>query len=374
MLRKEIPIYNERGRGFMAENAINEAVIKVKVIGVGGGGNSVLQRIAQEQLLNIELIGVNTDAKQLEKLKAFNIKTLQIGASLTKGLGTGSKHELGEIAAQKNEEQIKELFNGADLAFITAGMGGGTGTGAAPVIAAIAKKMGALTIGVVTMPFSFEGSRKKKIAQIGIEKLQEHIDALISVKNDNLLKLTGSQKLSLMDAFSAADSVLKQAIRCIVELIMTIGVINVDFADVKSIFQQSTSPDALIGIGEADSSPIIAVQQAVSSPLIEKSLEGARGIILNISGGNNLSLYEVNEATQYIYSHTHPDVNIIFGTVIDDTLGDTVRATIIATDFVGGVKAMNNDVPVHKAEALDVPPFISTGLKEKIAVFNRSKT
>lgn len=374
MLRKEIPIYNERGRGFMAENAINEAVIKVKVIGVGGGGNSVLQRIAQEQLLNIELIGVNTDAKQLEKLKAFNIKTLQIGASLTKGLGTGSKHELGEIAAQKNEEQIKELFNGADLAFITAGMGGGTGTGAAPVIAAIAKKMGALTIGVVTMPFSFEGSRKKKIAQIGIEKLQEHIDALISVKNDNLLKLTGSQKLSLMDAFSAADSVLKQAIRCIVELIMTIGVINVDFADVKSIFQQSTSPDALIGIGEADSSPIIAVQQAVSSPLIEKSLEGARGIILNISGGNNLSLYEVNEATQYIYSHTHPDVNIIFGTVIDDTLGDTVRATIIATDFVGDVKAMNTDVPVHKAEALDVPTFISTGLKEKIAVFNRSKT
>ena len=358
----------------MAENAINEAVIKVKVIGVGGGGNSVLQRIAQEQLLNIELIGVNTDAKQLEKLKAFNIKTLQIGASLTKGLGTGSKHELGEIAAQKNEEQIKELFNGADLAFITAGMGGGTGTGAAPVIAAIAKKMGALTIGVVTMPFSFEGSRKKKIAQIGIEKLQEHIDALISVKNDNLLKLTGSQKLSLMDAFSAADSVLKQAIRCIVELIMTIGVINVDFADVKSIFQQSTSPDALIGIGEADSSPIIAVQQAVSSPLIEKSLEGARGIILNISGGNNLSLYEVNEATQYIYSHTHPDVNIIFGTVIDDTLGDKVRATIIATDFVGDVKAMNNDVPVHKAEALDVPTFISTGLKEKIAVFNRSKT
>lgn len=358
----------------MAENAINEAVIKVKVIGVGGGGNSVLQRIAQEQLLNIELIGVNTDAKQLEKLKAFNIKTLQIGASLTKGLGTGSKHELGEIAAQKNEEQIKELFNGADLAFITAGMGGGTGTGAAPVIAAIAKKMGALTIGVVTMPFSFEGSRKKKIAQIGIEKLQEHIDALISVKNDNLLKLTGSQKLSLMDAFSAADSVLKQAIRCIVELIMTIGVINVDFADVKSIFQQSTSPDALIGIGEADSSPIIAVQQAVSSPLIEKSLEGARGIILNISGGNNLSLYEVNEATQYIYSHTHPDVNIIFGTVIDDTLGDTVRATIIATDFVGDVKAMNTDVPVHKAEALDVPTFISTGLKEKIAVFNRSKT
>ena len=358
----------------MAENAINEAVIKVKVIGVGGGGNSVLQRIAQEQLLNIELIGVNTDAKQLEKLKAFNIKTLQIGASLTKGLGTGSKHELGEIAAQKNEEQIKELFNGADLAFITAGMGGGTGTGAAPVIAAIAKKMGALTIGVVTMPFSFEGSRKKKIAQIGIEKLQEHIDALISVKNDNLLKLTGSQKLSLMDAFSAADSVLKQAIRCIVELIMTIGVINVDFADVKSIFQQSTSPDALIGIGEADSSPIIAVQQAVSSPLIEKSLEGARGIILNISGGNNLSLYEVNEATQYIYSHTHPDVNIIFGTVIDDTLGDTVRATIIATDFVGDVKAMNTDVPAHKAEALDVPPFISTGLKEKIAVFNRSKT
>jgi len=360
----------------MEENAINEAVIKIKVIGVGGGGNSVLQRIAQEQLLNIELIGINTDAKQLEKLKAFNIKTLQIGASLTKGLGTGAKHELGELAAQKNEEQIKELFNGADLVFITAGMGGGTGTGAAPVIAAIAKKMGALTIGVVTIPFSFEGSRKKKIAQIGIEKLQEHIDALISVKNDNLLRLTGSQKLSLMDAFAAADGILKQAIRCIVELIMTIGVINVDFADVKSIFQQSTSPEALIGIGEGDSSPIIAVQQAISSPLIEKSLEGARGIILNVSGGDNLSLYEVNEATQYIYAHTHPDVNIIFGTVIDDTLGDTVRATIIATDFVGSGKASDNPdgMFVHKAETLDVPKFASVDLAERIPIFHRSKT
>lgn len=343
----------------MHNTEIKSAVVRIKVIGVGGGGNSVLERIAKENVLDIDLIAVNTDAKQLQHMAEMGVKTVQIGADITKGLGTGAKFDLGEAAARTDVDKIKSMLTGADMVFITAGMGGGTGTGAAPVIAEIAKDLGILTIGVVNVPFSFEGARKKKIAIAGIGKMQLHMDALIAVHNDNLLKLQTSKKLSLVNAFEAADGILKQAIRCITELILTIGVINVDFADVKSIFQQSASPDALLGIGESSEGAVRAVQLAVTSPLIEKSLAGARGIILNISGNENLSLYEVNEATKYIYEHTSPEVNIILGTVVNEKFGDKVRATIIATDFIDGVitpRAVSP--PTAEPEGLEVPKFL----------------
>jgi len=344
----------------MHDTEIRSAVVRIKVIGVGGGGNSVIERIAKENVLDIDLIAVNTDAKQLQHLPEFGVKTLQIGANLTKGLGTGANFDLGEAAARADSDKIKTMLAGADMVFITAGMGGGTGTGAAPVIAELAKELGILTVGVVTVPFSFEGSRKKKVAASGIEKMQEHMDALIDVHNDNLLKLETGHKLSLIEAFWAADGVLKQAIRCISELILTIGVINVDFADVKSIFQQSKSPDALLGIGESREGAVKAVQMAVNSPLIERSLVGARGIILNISGNEDLTLYEVNEATKYIYEHTNPDVNIILGTVVNEKFADMVQATIIATDFVAGTSVEQKEDKVQsKADTgLEVPKFL----------------
>ena len=343
----------------MQNTEIKRAVVRIKVIGVGGGGNSVIARIAKENILDIDLVAVNTDAKQLQNLPQSGVKILQIGAGITKGLGTGASHDLGETAALADLDKIKSMLTGADMVFITAGMGGGTGTGAAPVIAKAARELGILSVGVVTIPFSFEGSRKKKIAQAGIEKMQMQMDALIAVKNDNLLNLQQGRKLSLVDAFYAADGILKQAIRCISELILTIGVINVDFADVKSIFQQSASPDALIGIGESKDGAVNAVKQAITSPLIEKSLTGARGIILNISGNENLTLHEVNAASKYIYENTHPDVNIILGTVVQNTFGETVQATIIATDFVDGIVVKETVAkPVPKEATLDVPKFL----------------
>lgn len=349
-----------KGWSPMHDTEIKSAVVRIKVIGVGGGGNSVIERIAKENVLDIDLIAVNTDAKQLQHLPEVGVKTLQIGADLTKGLGTGAKFDLGEAAARADSDKIKTMLAGADMVFITAGMGGGTGTGATPVIAELAKDLGILTVGVVTVPFSFEGSRKKKVAASGLEKMREHMDALIDVHNDNLLKLETGHKLSLVEAFGAADGVLKQAIRCISELILTIGVINVDFADVKSIFQQSKSPEALLGIGESLDGAVKAVQMAVNSPLIEKSLVGARGIILNISGNENLTLYEVNEATKYIYEHTNPDVNIILGTVVNEKFADTVQATIIATDFVDGtaVKRKEDKVEERTDTGLEVPQFL----------------
>ncbi len=345
------------------ELAIKKAIVTIKIIGVGGGGNSVLLRMAKKKVLDIDLIAVNTDAKQLAIMQQAGVIPLQIGESLTKGRGTGGSLELGESAAQADEEKIRSAMKGADLVFVTAGMGGGAGTGAAPVVAKIARDLGILTIGVVTVPFSFEGARKKRLANEGIVKMQANMDALIAVHNDNLMKLPENRRMSLVQAFEAADEILRQAIRCIAEMILTTGVINVDFADVTSIFRQSESSDALLGIGESSDGAVRAVQLAVESPLVDKSLEGARGIILNISGDETLSLYEVNEATKYIYEHTNPDVNIILGTVIDEELGDRVRATIIATDFVDGmvIKAPRPQEPAAKVSefSLDTPDFMN---------------
>ena len=295
--------------------AIKKALVTIKVFGVGGGGNSVLQRIAESDFLEIELVAVNTDSHALSFSNLDKIKTVQIGEQLTKGRGTGGRVELGEQAAKNDSERLKDMMLGADMIFITAGMGGGTGTGAAPVVARLAKELGMLTVGVVTVPFSFEGRRKQRIANEGIVRMQSYMDALIVVKNDNLMKLPENKDISMVDAFHAADSVLRQAIRCVAELILTIGVINVDFADMTTIFRQSESSDAILGIGRSNISAVKAVQEAIQSPLIDKSLKGARGINLNITGDETLPIHDVNAAASYIFSQTEDDVNIILGTV-----------------------------------------------------------
>ena len=357
------------------DTKIKRAVVTIKIIGVGGGGNSVIERIAEGNELDVELIAINTDAKQLAYMEEAGIKALAIGRDLTKGLGTGGVADLGEAAAKGDEAKIKEVLKGADLVFVTASMGGGAGTGAAPVVAKIAKDMGILTVGVVTVPFSFEGARKKRVANEGIAKMQGNLDALIVVHNDNLMKLPENKHMTLVNAFKAADDILRQAINCIAELILTTGEINVDFADLTSTFRQSQSGDALLGIGESQRSAIEAVQKAVESPLVEKSLTGARGLILNLSGSERMTLDDVGEATNYIRENTHPDVNIILGTVIDSSMGQTIRATIIATDFVDGVvmKAQRMEAPESKLKTESIaslePPSFMKQPTEKVPAF-----
>ena len=358
------------------DTKIKRAVVTIKIIGVGGGGNSVIERIAEGNELDVELIAINTDAKHLAYMEEAGVKALAIGRELTKGLGTGGVADLGEAAAKGDEAKIKEALKGADLVFVTASMGGGAGTGAAPVVAKIAKDMGILTVGVVTVPFSFEGARKKRIANEGIAKMQGNLDALIVVHNDNLMKLPENKHMTLVNAFKAADDVLRQAINCIAELILTTGEINVDFADLTSIFRQSQSGDALLGIGESQRSAIEAVQKAVESPLVEKSLTGARGLILNLSGSERMTLDDVGEATNYIRENTDPDVNIILGTVIDSSMGQTIRATIIATDFVDGVvmKAQRMEAPESKLKTESIaslePPAFMKQPTEKVPSFS----
>ena len=347
------------------DTGIKKAIVTIKVFGVGGGGSMALLRMAESNFLDIELIAVNTDANQLARVEAAGVKVLQIGQSLTKGRGTGGNPAFGETAAKADEKRISDAMAGADLVFITAAMGGGVGTGASPVVARIAKEMGILSVGVVTVPFTFEGQRKRKTAMSGIVKMQSQMDALIAIQNDNLLKLPDNRNMSMQDAFIEADDILKQAVRCVAELILTTGVVNVDFADVTTIFRKSESSDALLGIGTSERSAADAVRQAVASPLIDKSLQGARGIILNITAADNLPLFDVDEATQYIYSQADQDADIIFGTVINNDMGDTIQATIIATDFEGSMalKAPQPETPktaetVQQGFNLDTPLFM----------------
>ena len=357
------------------ESLIVKPKIKIKVFGVGGGGNSVLMRMGQHNELDIELFAINTDAKQLERVKAEGVNCIQIGENLTKGRGTGGRVELGEQAAKNDAVKIQAAMNGADMVFITAGMGGGTGTGAAPIVARLAKEMGILSMGVVTVPFAFEGSRKQRLAQEGITKMQSQMDALIAVENDNLSKLPENRSMSLVKAFECADNILKQAINCVAELILTTGVINVDFADVTTIFRQSESSDALLGIGLSSRSAVEAVKVAASSPLIDKNLKGARGVILNLTGDSTLSLFDVDEATRYIVKNTDPEVNVILGTVEDEKMDGTIQATLIATDFTDSVvmKAPTVKVPEStiKQETLkeetfqlDTPSFMNKSQKQ----------
>lgn len=304
---------------------------KIKVIGVGGGGNNAVNRMISLGLEGVEFIAVNTDAQAL--LTALAPKRMQIGEKLTRGLGAGARPEIGEKAAMESREDIINALRGSDMVFITAGMGGGTGTGAAPVVAECAREIGALTVGVVTRPFTFEGPKRKKNADIGIENLKRNVDTIITIPNDRLLQVV-DKKTPMTQAFTIADDILRQGVKGISDLIAVPGLVNLDFADVKSIMSNAGS--ALMGIGEAsgENATVDAVKAAIDSPLLETSLQGARGVLLNIMGAtDSLSMMEVNEASTTVQEAAHPDAEIIWGVSVDESLGDKVSVTVIATRF-----------------------------------------
>jgi len=302
----------------------------IKVIGVGGGGNNAVNRMIEHGVQGVEFIAVNTDAQALNLSKA-EIK-MQIGAKLTRGLGAGANPEVGKKAAEESKEQLEEVIKGADMVFVTAGMGGGTGTGAAPVIAQIAKDLGALTVGVVTRPFSFEGRKRSTQASNGIAAMKEAVDTLIVIPNDRLLEIV-DKSTPMLEAFREADNVLRQGVQGISDLIAVPGLINLDFADVKTIMSNKGSALMGIGIASGENRAADAAKKAISSPLLETSIEGAQGVLMNITGGNNLSLYEVQEAADIVASAADQEVNMIFGSVINEDFKDEIVVTVIATGF-----------------------------------------
>ena len=305
----------------------------IKVVGIGGGGVNAVNRMIELGLRGVEFIAINTDAQALLMSDA-DVK-LDVGRDLTRGLGAGADPEVGRRAAEDHAEEIEEALAGADMVFVTAGEGGGTGTGGAPVVARIAKSIGALTIGVVTKPFGFEGKRRQAQAETGVASLKNEVDTLIVVPNDRLLEIS-DRGISMLEAFATADQVLLAGVQGITDLITTPGLINLDFADVKSVMQGAGS--ALMGIGSARGADraIKAAELAVASPLLEASIDGAHGVLLSIQGGSNLGIFEINDAARLVQEAVHPEANIIFGAVIDDTLGDEVRVTVIAAGFDGG--------------------------------------
>jgi cell division protein FtsZ len=313
----------------MAGNPQNYLAV-IKVVGIGGGGVNAVNRMIDAGLKGVEFIGVNTDAQAL--LMSDAELKLDIGQDVTRGLGAGSDPDVGKQAADDHKAEIEAALQGADMVFITAGEGGGTGTGGAPVVAEVAKAIGALTIGVVTRPFAFEGRRRSVQAEQGIQKLKDKVDTLIVIPNDRLLTVS-NDKTSMLNAFKMADEVLLQGVQGITELITTPGLINTDFADVKMIMNNAGSALMGIGYGSGEGRALAAANAAISSPLLEASIDGARGILLSIAGGSDLGLFEVNEAAEVIHGVAHPDANIIFGTVIDDSMGDEVRVTVIAAGF-----------------------------------------
>ena len=302
----------------------------IKVVGIGGGGVNAVNRMIEEGLKGVEFIAINTDAQALLMSDA-DVK-LDVGRELTRGLGAGANPDVGARAAEDHRDEIEEVLKGADMVFVTAGEGGGTGTGGAPVVANVARSLGALTIGVVTRPFGFEGKRRAAQAETGIERLRGEVDTLIVIPNDRLLSIS-DRHVSVLDAFKAADQVLLSGVQGITDLITTPGLINLDFADVKSVMSGAGS--ALMGIGSArgDDRSVAAAEMAISSPLLEASIDGAHGVLLSIQGGSDLGLFEINEAAQLVANSAAPDANIIFGAVIDDALGDEVRVTVIAAGF-----------------------------------------
>lgn len=329
----------------------------IKVLGVGGGGTNAVNRMIEAGLKGVEFIAVNTDAQAL--LMSDADYKVHIGSEITKGLGAGADPEIGYQAADESRDEIKEALKGADMVFITAGKGGGTGTGAAPVIAEIAKELGALTVGVVTRPFSFEGRKRSLQADDGINNLKDKVDTLIIIPNDRLLQVA-EKKTSILDAFRVADDVLRQGVQGITDLITVPGLINLDFADIRTIMANAGSALMGIGIASGENRATDAAKAAISSPLLEASIEGAQGVLLNISGGSDLGLFEVNEAAEIIANAAHPEANIIFGAVIDDSLGDEARVTVIATGF---------DQRRRQQERLDFAA--NTGDLDKTPVFQR---
>ena len=333
---------------------------QIKVIGVGGGGSNAVNRMIEAGLKGVDFIAVNTDGQALELSKART--KLQIGSKLAKGLGSGGNPEIGRQAAEESSEEIQNVLEGADMIFITAGMGGGTGTGGAPAIADVAKKLNALTVGVVTRPFSFEGRRRLKQAEQGIAQLKEKVDTLIVIPNDKLLQVV-DRRTPLVEAFRIADDVLRQGVQGISDLIAVPGLINLDFADVKSIMEETGT--ALMGVGEAsgENSAVEAAKSAIFSPLLETSIEGARGILINVTGSPSLSLFEINEAAEAIKDVADEDANIIFGAVIDESYNEQARVTVIATGFD---KKLANRTPQDESSErsafddtdIDIPAFL----------------
>ncbi|KRB75955.1 cell division protein FtsZ [Nocardioides sp. Root190] len=329
----------------------------IKVVGIGGGGVNAVNRMIEVGLKGVEFIAINTDAQALLMSDA-DVK-LDIGRELTRGLGAGANPDVGGRAAEDHAEEIEEVLKGADMVFVTAGEGGGTGTGGAPVVARIARSLGALTIGVVTRPFTFEGARRKKSADEGIERLREEVDTLIVIPNDRLLQIS-DRNVSMLDAFKQADQVLLQGVSGITDLITTPGLINVDFADVKAVMSNAGS--ALMGIGSArgENRALQAAEMAISSPLLEASIDGAHGVLLSIAGGSDLGIFEINEAAAMVADSVHEDANIIFGTIIDDALGDEVRVTVIAAGFDGGLPKRRDESAARRQQAAAVASRPST--------------
>ncbi len=314
----------------MYSKSQTESFARIKVVGVGGGGSNAVNRMIEEGLAGIEFVAVNTDAQAL--LLSNAPSRVRIGDKLTRGLGAGGDPEVGRKAAEESAEDLYEVVKGTDMIFIAAGIGGGTGTGAAPVIAQIAKEVGALTIGVVTRPFTFEGAKRSVSAESGINKLKEHVDTLIVIPNDRLLQIA-DKRASLQQAFKLADDVLRQGIQGISELITVPGLINLDFADVRTIMSEGGAALMAVGQSSGEDRARAAAEQAISSKLLDITIDGARGILFNVTGGSNLSLFEVNQAAAIIKETAHPDVNLIFGAVIDPNMGEELRITVIATGF-----------------------------------------
>ena len=327
-----------------------ESFARIKVIGVGGGGCNAVNRMIDEGLSGIEFVTVNTDAQALLLSKAPT--RVRIGDKVTRGLGAGGNPETGRKAAEESAEELYEVLKGSDMVFVTAGLGGGTGTGAAPIVAQVAKEVGALTIGVVTRPFTFEGSRRQQSAEQGIAKLKEHADTLIVIPNDRLLQIV-DKRASLQDAFRTADDVLRQGIQGISELITVPGLINLDFADVRAIMSEGGAALMAVGHASGEDRARIAAEAAISSQLLDITIDGARGILFNVTGGNNLTLFEVNQAAAIIKETAHPDVNLIFGAVLDPNMGDEIRVTVIATGFDrAGVRPVIEQRPVRTSDEL----------------------
>ncbi len=341
----------------------SEAFARIKVIGVGGGGSNAVNRMMAEGIQGVEFIAVNTDAQALMLSKAPT--RVRLGDKLTRGLGAGGDPEVGRKAAEESAEDLYNVLNGSDMVFVTAGMGGGTGTGAAPIVAQVAKECGALTIGVVTRPFTFEGARRMQAAESGIGNLKEHADTLIAIPNDRLLQIA-DKRYSLQDAFRMADDVLHQGIQGISELITIPGLINLDFADVRAIMSEGGAALMAVGTGSGDERAKDAAEQAISSQLLDITIDGARGVLFNVTGGADLTLFEVNQAAAIIRETAHPDVNMIFGAVIDPNMGDNIRITVIATGFERSGVPRRLLRPTRRTE--EKPAHFIRSTKESVSV------
>jgi cell division protein FtsZ len=342
----------------------------IKVIGVGGGGSNAVNRMIRAEMMGVEFIACNTDAQAL--LQSDAPHKIRIGDKITRGLGAGGDSNIGQRAAEEDSEKIAEALKDSDMVFITAGMGGGTGSGAAPVIAEIAKDLGSLTVGVITKPFSFEGVRRKLVAEQYSELLKDKCDTLITIPNDRLREVV-DKKTSILDAFRVVDDVLRQGVQGISDLITVPGLINLDFADVKTIMRDAGSSMMGIGIGTGESRAVDAARAAVMSPLLEVNIQGARGILFNVTGGSDLGLFEVNEAAEVIKEAADPEANIIFGTVIDDRMRDEVKVTVIATGFDSSRKAKAPGRAVHAESAGGVEQALDDRSREILAEIERER-